>query len=1238
MNQERLLKALDQVAWRYRQLRLWQFLAGTWLLAAAFGGAFWLLKPTPANPLPFLCAAAAVWAALAVFLALRSARDYQWVAQRVESSFPELQTCLLTALEQRPDLPLGRFGYLQGRVIHQALDHARQNPWAEVVSSQRIAWAATANVMCFTLFAATLAALALNVALPNSSNASSPNLAVGGSFRVTIEPGDTEVERGTSLLVLARVQGPIPSESTLVYTTASGEETRAAMPASLNDPVFGGRIPIVDQALTYHVEIGGQTTPTYRVTIFEFPRLERADAHLDYPQYTGTEDRVVQDVRTVSVVEGTTLTLKCVLNKPVASALLVGSAKDDRSEPIALTASSEEPLVYEMTLLCQQSRRWKLELVDEAGRKNVKPYEFKINVLANQPPNLKPIFPAKDLEVSPLEELDVKATVWDDFGVAKLGLTYSLAGAEPVDVVVAENSAGKQKHEAASVIRLEDLQAEPDQLLSYHWWAEDIGPDGQPRRTFSDMYFAEVRPFEEIYRQGEQPPGGQQQQRQQQNQQGQGQNAQDAQQLAKLQKDIINATWKLVRRETGKELTKTFADDAEQIRLSQEQALEQASSLGQRVQDEQSKEHIEAVLRQMQTAAEQFKQASETPAREPLRPALSAAQAAYQSLLKLRAREHEVVRQQQQQQGGQQSSSQQSSARSQQQREQLQQLDLKNEENRYETERTAQERQQESAEDRENRQVQSRLRELARRQNDVNDRLKELQSALEEAKSEEQKEEIRRQLKRLQDEQRQILQDTDELQSRMEQPENAERMSEQRQQLDETRDQVRRASEALEEQRVSQAAASGTRAEQQFEDLREEFRRRASNRFNDEMQEMRQQARALEEKEQKIAEQIKQPGEPKQDQPTLRDADTNREKVADEVRQQRERLGELQEKMKSTIGEAENAEPILSQRLYDAVRNVQDRKVDQALQQTERAVRQGMEQEAQRQEASAGEGVKQLREAVERAAEGVLGDETEALRRAREELRDLSQELNQEIRRNTGEEPREGENRREDENQSQPGQGQRGQQPEERPKDQQPGERGQGQRGQQPAERPKDQPGQRGQDERGQQPGENPMNEQPGERGQGQRGQGERGQQQPGQRGEQRLGDPMGGTTGGGGNQREWAPLTGEDFREWSDRLRDVEEMVDDPELRAEAARIRDRARAMRAEQKRHSEKPNWELVQQQIAGPLVELQQRVSEELLRRTSKKAIVPLDRDPVPPQYSEKTRRYYERLGSGTGSGK
>lgn len=102
---------------------------------------------------------------------------------------------------------------------------------------------------------------------------------------------------------------------------------------------------------------------------------------------------------------------------------------------------------------------------------------------------------------------------------------------------------------------------------------------------------------------------------------------------------------------------------------------------------------------------------------------------------------------------------------------------------------------------------------------------------------------------------------------------------------------------------------------------------------------------------------------------------------------------------------------------------------------------------------------------------------------------------------------------------------------------------------------------------------------------------------------------------------------------DWSDRLRDVEEMVEDPELRAKAARIRQRARDIRVELKRNFQAPRWDLVKMEVSDALVELRDRVVEELLRRTSKEAVLPLDRDPVPPKYLEKTRRYYERLGTG-----
>ena len=108
-------------------------------------------------------------------------------------------------------------------------------------------------------------------------------------------------------------------------------------------------------------------------------------------------------------------------------------------------------------------------------------------------------------------------------------------------------------------------------------------------------------------------------------------------------------------------------------------------------------------------------------------------------------------------------------------------------------------------------------------------------------------------------------------------------------------------------------------------------------------------------------------------------------------------------------------------------------------------------------------------------------------------------------------------------------------------------------------------------------------------------------------------------------------PLTGEGFVEWSDRLRDVEEMLDAPELRTQIAQIRDRARTVRQEYKRLAKQPDWDVVRLRIANPLAEVRSRVGEELARRESNDALVPIDRDPVPAKFSELVRRYYEQLG-------
>ncbi|MEZ6089956.1 MAG: hypothetical protein R3C05_18405 [Pirellulaceae bacterium] len=860
-----------------------------------------------------------------------------------------------------------------------------------------------------------------------------------------------------------------------------------------------------------------------------------------------------------------------------------------------------------------------------------------------------------------MQELQLAASFRDDFGLLQYGLSYALAGGDENVVVLGDSAIGKQSHEGGSLIDFESLEAQPDQLLTYHFWAEDRDASGEIRHVQGDLYFAEVRHFEEIFRQGEQPPGGQQQQ-----QQG-NQNSQQAEELAELQKQIVSGTWNVIRREASQsrnaspddKVSEKLRDDVRLLNESQQSARDQLQQLAHEVSDPQSKQHVAAVDAMMETAISELTSTQQSLSMETLQKALSAEQAAYQGLLKLRAREFEVSRQQQSQ-----SQSQSSSSSQRQLQQQLDELELKNDENRYETQQQAQSQEDEQAG--QIRQILNRLKELAQRQEDLNQQLKQLQSALETAETEEAREQIERQLKRLREEQQELLRDTDELADKLNQSANQEAAADQQDQLSQTRENVRQANEALSQQNVAEALSAGTRAEREFKQMRDEVREQAANSFSQTMRQMQQQAEALQEQQQSIDQQISDLQESK---PGELRGGVDRENVQQQISEQKDDLNDLLQAIEQTVTDAEATEPLLAEKLYDAFRKTKQRQVDERLDMSRQLLQRSLDEQSLEMIRTAGEGISDLKKQIDEASESILGDPSESLRRALGELEDASAQLQAEIQRNDPNAPSTQSSERpsgqEDSDQSQsadnpasnetrqPGQQQPGQQQpgQQQPGQQQPGQQQPGQ--QQPGQQ---QPGQQqpGQQQPGQQqPGQQqPGQQQPGQQqpGQQQPGQQQPGQQQPGQQqpGHQQPGQQQPGQTSssgrGGGNvlqsfaesmdRSEAAPLTGEGFRQWSDQLRDVEELVDDPELRSQAARIREAARRVRTDLKRHNQSPQWDMVRRLIAEPLEELKQHVSEELLRRSAdRNALVPIDRDPVPTEFAEQVEKYYEKLGRG-----
>jgi hypothetical protein len=517
------LAALERML---RRARLWRELAACWLIVAVMGVALLLLQASTGwNPpgvwiVPLLAGLIAVGVAWARHSS--RAADFEALVAMLEREHPELRHLLSAASEQEPDAASGDFRFLQLRAIQAVLDHPQRHQWRETLR-RRSSAAGTTH----------LAALAgaLVILLVLARHGGSPVLRAWLAPEISVTPGDILVERGSSLVVSARFGGQPPAEATLVVAGASGKTQRIAMERHLADPVFGASLSEVSEEARYHIEYHGRNTGDYKVTVFDYPSLVRADALLRYPEYTGLTNKTILDTRRVSAIEGTRLTYTFQLNKAVTKAVLIST-----NHSIALALKPNAVALLDDFLLTN-SGRYTLTLEDADGRSNKFPADIVLLALPDRPPELKLLLPNGDQRVSRIEELQLQAQVRGEFGVLKYGVGYGVAGEDAHIIEAGQSAARDEKRQFNYLIRLDTLKLEPDKVLAYFLWADDAGPDGQPRRTYSDMFFAEVRPFDESFRAGQSGMSGGQGEGQQQG------NAADD--LAEMQKEIVIATWKL---------------------------------------------------------------------------------------------------------------------------------------------------------------------------------------------------------------------------------------------------------------------------------------------------------------------------------------------------------------------------------------------------------------------------------------------------------------------------------------------------------------------------------------------------------------------------------------------------------------------------------------------------------------------------------------------------------------------
>jgi hypothetical protein len=199
---------------------------------------------------------------------------------------------------------------------------------------------------------------------------------------VIVAPGDTEIERGSGLVILATFNKEVPNEAVLVVEPQNAPMQRIPLVKNLDDPSSAEGCRRWTRLCVTELSTRCESTRDFNVKVFEHPRLDRADATLHFPEYTKLPERTVPDTRRVSAVEGTKLDVTFQLNKPVKYAHLV--AKDGTKVPLEVDPAKPLATLREMPV--QQSHNFELALIDSEGRTSKIPRSLTLRPLPNRRP------------------------------------------------------------------------------------------------------------------------------------------------------------------------------------------------------------------------------------------------------------------------------------------------------------------------------------------------------------------------------------------------------------------------------------------------------------------------------------------------------------------------------------------------------------------------------------------------------------------------------------------------------------------------------------------------------------------------------------------------------------------------------------------------------------------------------------------------------------------------------------
>jgi hypothetical protein len=474
---------------------------------------------------------------------------------------------------------------------------------------------------------------------------------------IAVTPGDTTVRRGGDLPIEATPQGFDPSQVHVYAQFGANSAWESATMSRSDDEGYRFTFFAVREPMRYYVSAAGVRSPEYRVQVVDLPRVSNVKLTYQYPDWTHLDPRTEDPGGDIRAVAGTQVLVEVTTDRPLTEPTLVANGKQlemssEGNVSRATLRVGEQGEYYVTTSFEQQP----VKLTDE----------YLISVVPDNKPTVKIAKPGRDWRASEIEEVSVRVQASDDFGIDRLELHYAINGGE---WRVASLDGRGSDASADKILYLEDMRKpaspaggapgsgpfagplgvappaggaeepqpsvdraagqassvslEPGDLVSYYAVA---GDREQSART--DLFFIEVQPFERNYSQSMQGGGGG------------GAGGQQQDEISRRQKEILVATWNLIRERDEQSSyldEQQIQDNAAMLANLQRTLAEQAKTVASRTRARQltsASDKIQLFVRSLEQAAEAMGPAAERLADLKLQEAVPSEQEALQHLLR----------------------------------------------------------------------------------------------------------------------------------------------------------------------------------------------------------------------------------------------------------------------------------------------------------------------------------------------------------------------------------------------------------------------------------------------------------------------------------------------------------------------------------------------------------------------------------------------------------------------------